>query len=49
MKDYDYLSLIIEISPQKQSSPEDVEDYEKVCKLDGDGDHNAILEFTSVH
>lgn len=45
MKDYDYLSLIIEISPQKQSSPEDVEDYEKVCKLDGDGDHNAILEF----
>lgn len=29
MKDYDYLSLIVEISPQHQSCFEEIEDYEK--------------------
>ena len=45
MKDYDYLSLIVEISPQRQSCFEEIEDYEKVCRLNSVGDQNAILEF----
>lgn len=45
MKDYDYLSLIVEISPQHQSCFEEIENYEKVCRLNSAGDQNAILEF----
>lgn len=45
MKDYDYLSLIVEISPQHQSCSGDIRDYEYVCRLDCVGDHNEILEF----
>lgn len=45
MKDYDYLSLIVEIYPQHQSCFEEIEDYEKVCRLNSVGDQNAILEF----
>lgn len=45
MKDYDYLSLIVEISPQYQSCFEEIKDYEKVCRLYDVGDQKGILEF----
>lgn len=45
MKDYDYLSLIVEISTQHQSCFEEIENYEKVCRLYDVGDQNGILEF----
>ena len=41
MKDYDYLSLIVEISPQHQSCFEEIEDYENVCRLNSVGDQNV--------
>lgn len=45
MKDYDYLSLVVEISPQTQRCPEDVNDYDHVCELYENNDNKAIYEF----
>lgn len=45
MKDYDYLSLIVEISPQHLESPEAIEEYNIVCHFNAEGKFQNILFF----
>ena len=45
MKNYDYLSLIVEISPQHLESPEAIEDYNVVRNLNAEGKFHNILDF----
>lgn len=45
MKDYDYLSLIVEISPQHLESPEAEEDYRIVCNFNEKGRFQNIMDF----
>ncbi len=43
MKDYDYLSLVVEISPQKQMSVVDRIDYERCCRWNENGSYADML------
>lgn len=45
MKDYDYLSLIVEISPQKQVGVADRLDYERCCRWNEYGFYTDILDY----
>lgn len=45
MKDYDYLSLIVEISPQKQVSVADRLDYQRCCRYNEFGFYTDILDY----
>lgn len=45
MKDYDYLSLIVEISSQTQWCSSDIDDYEKVCQMNRNGNYQGIFDY----
>lgn len=45
MNDYDYLSLIVEISPQTQREPADIQNYESVSRLYDRGFFRDMLNF----
>lgn len=45
MKDYDYLSLIVEISPQTLRCASDIDDYEKVLQMNANGDFQGIFNY----
>lgn len=44
-KNYDYLSLIVEISPQTCTSPDDENDYNEVYDRVGNAEYDRALEY----